>query len=258
MDYPASIILDWIANFMWPLTRILSMFMVMTFFGAQFVTQRMRIYLGILITLSIAPLIPKVPDVDLISLQGYIITAQQIVIGVAMGMIVNFVSQTFVVLGQILGMQSSLGFASMVDPTNGQNTPVLGQFFLILVTMLFLALDGHLQMIEIVSLSFQSLPVGKWPDPGNYRQLALWFGLMFRMAMTIAVAGVIALLTVNISFGIMTRAAPQLNVFSLGFAFVLILGFVVSGYIVAGILPHYEMQWQRGLEQVCNIVHLDC
>lgn len=243
---------------MWPLTRILAMLMVMTFFGAQFVTQNMRIYLGIFITLVISPLIPQVPNVALISLQGYIITAQQIVIGVAMGIVVNFVSQTFVVLGQILGMQSSLGFASMVDPTNGQNTPVLGQFFLILTTMLFLALDGHLQMIEVISLSFQTLPVGEWPDPENYRQLALWFGIMFRTAITVAVAGVIALLTVNLSFGIMTRAAPQLNVFSLGFAFVLILGFVVSGYIVAGLLPHYEMNWQRGLQQVCDIVHLDC
>lgn len=138
------------------------------------------------------------------------------VIGISMGLVTQFVTQTFVLLGQILGMQSSLGFASMVDPANGQNTPVLGQFYMFLAVMLFLATDGHLTMLNMVVLSFKTLPIGEsMLRPVDYYQLAGWFGHMFKAGLNMALAGIIALLTVNLSFGVMTRAAPQLNIFSL-------------------------------------------
>lgn len=82
------------------------------------------------------PAIPQVPeDLELLSFNGFLTTLNQLIIGVAMGMVTQFMIQTFVMLGQILGMQSSLGFASMVDPANGQNTPLLGQLFMFLATL---------------------------------------------------------------------------------------------------------------------------
>lgn len=117
MEYPASVVLDWLANYFWPYARISSMLMVMTVTGARFVSPRIRLYLGLAITFAVMPAIPAVPqDIELLSFQGFLTLFEQVLIGIAMGMVTQFMIQTFVMLGQILGMQSSLGFASMVDP----------------------------------------------------------------------------------------------------------------------------------------------
>ncbi|MDO6543581.1 flagellar biosynthetic protein FliR [Photobacterium sanguinicancri] len=260
MNYPATMILDWMANYFWPFIRISSMLMSMTFFGARFVSPKIRLYLAVTITIAVMPALPAVPqDIEVMSFQGFLIIAQQVIIGVSMGFVTQFVSQTFVLLGQILGMQSSLGFASMVDPANGQNTPVLGQLFMMFALMLFLSTDGHLVMLQMVIMSFTTLPIGKGMlEAGDYYQLAGWFGLMFKAALNMALAGIIALMTVNLAFGVMTRAAPQLNIFALGFSFALLLGLTIAWFLVLGMLPHYEYQWQLGVDQVCSLIRLDC
>jgi len=260
MEYPTQIILEWIANYFWPYTRIAALFMVMTVTGARYVSTRIRLYLGLAVTFAVMPAIPAVPqDVQLLSFQGFLITFEQIIIGTAMGMVTQFISQTFVVLGQILGMQSSLGFASMVDPANGQNTPLLGQLFLFLATMFFLATNGHLEMIQFVVLSFKTLPIGSGALTSvDYREMALWMSTMFKTALSMSLSGIIALLTINLSFGVMTRAAPQLNIFSLGFAFALMVGLLLCWYLMLGLFSHYDMYWMQGEQQICSLIKMEC
>ncbi len=260
MEYPTSVVLDFIANYFWPYTRISAMLMVMTVTGARFVSARIRLYFGLALTLALMPAIPAVPEeIELVSLQGFIITLEQLVIGVSMGMVTQFIIQTFVMLGQILGMQSSLGFASMVDPANGQNTPLLGQLFMFLATMFFLASDGHLKMIQLLAFSFKSLPIGgQGLTNVDFREMALWFSTIFKVALSMSLSGIIALLTVNLSFGVMTRAAPQLNIFSLGFAFALMVGLLLCWFIISGLYTHYELYWLQGEQQVCSLIRLDC
>ncbi|WP_428771739.1 flagellar biosynthetic protein FliR [Vibrio sp.] len=260
MEFPASVVLDWIASYFWPLTRIGAMLMVMSVTGARFVSPRIRLYLSLAITLAAMPVIPAAPaDIELLSFAGFMVLLEQIVIGVAMGTITQFMIQTFVILGQILGMQSSLGFASMVDPANGQNTPLLGQLFMFLATMFFLATDGHLKMIQLVVMSFRSLPIGSGAlAAADYRELASWLGIMFKVALSMSLSGIIALLTINLSFGVMTRAAPQLNIFSLGFAFALIVGLLLCWYIISGLYSHYELFWLQGEQQICDFIRLTC
>lgn len=260
MEYPTSIILDWIANYFWPYTRISAMLMVMTVTGARFVSTRVRLYLGLAITFAVMPAIPAMPEnIELLSFAGFMTLLEQIIIGVAMGTITQFMIQTFVILGQILGMQSSLGFASMVDPANGQNTPVLGQLFMFLATLFFLATDGHLKMIMLVVFSFNSLPVGSGSLTAvDFREIALWLGIMFKVALSMSLSGIIALLTINLSFGVMTRAAPQLNIFSLGFAFALMVGLLLCWYILAGLYSHYELFWVQGEQQICSLIRMNC
>ena len=260
MEYPTDIVLDWIASYFWPYTRIGAMLMVMSVTGARFVSTRVRLYLGLAITFAVMPVIPAAPqNIELLSFAGFITVLEQILIGVAMGTVTQFLIQTFVILGQILGMQSSLGFASMVDPANGQNTPLLGQLFMFLATMFFLATDGHLKMITLVVMSFQSLPVGAGSLTNvDFRELALWLGIMFQFALSMSLSGIIALLTINLSFGVMTRAAPQLNIFSLGFAFALMVGLLICWYLIAGLYNHYDLLWLEGERQICKFIRLDC
>lgn len=260
MEYPTSVILEWIANYFWPYTRISAMLMVMTVTGARFVSTRIRLYLGLAITFAVMPAIPAVPEnIQLLSFQGFLTTLEQIIIGVAMGMVTQFLIQTFVMLGQILGMQASLGFASMVDPANGQNTPLLGQLFMFLATMFFLATDGHLKMIQLLVFSFKTLPISSGSlTTVDFREIALWLGTMFKVALSMSLSGIIALLTVNLSFGVMTRAAPQLNIFSLGFAFALLVGLLLCWYILGGLYSHYELFWLEGEQQVCRLIRMNC
>ncbi|MBF4255087.1 flagellar type III secretion system protein FliR [Vibrio anguillarum] len=260
MEYPTSLVLEWIASYFWPYTRISAMLMVMSVTGARFVPTRVRLYLGLAITFAVMPAIPAVPEsVELLSFEGFLTTFEQIIIGVAMGMITQFIIQTFVMLGQILGMQASLGFASMVDPVNGQNTPLLGQLFMFLATLFFLATDGHLKMIQLVVFSFKTLPIGDGAlTTVDFRELALWLGIMFKVALSMSLSGIIALLTVNLSFGVMTRAAPQLNIFSLGFAFALLVGLLLCWYILGGLHSHYELFWLEGEQQICRLIRMNC
>ncbi|OXX56616.1 flagellar biosynthetic protein FliR [Vibrio sp. V12_P9A6T4] len=260
MEYPTSLVLEWIASYFWPYTRISAMLMVMSVTGARFVPTRVRLYLGLAITFAMMPAIPAVSEtVELLSFKGFLTTFEQIIIGVAMGMITQFIIQTFVMLGQILGMQASLGFASMVDPVNGQNTPLLGQLFMFLATLFFLATDGHLKMIQLVVFSFKTLPIGDGAlTTVDFRELALWLGIMFKVALSMSLSGIIALLTVNLSFGVMTRAAPQLNIFSLGFAFALLVGLLLCWYILGGLYSHYELFWLEGEQQICRLIRMNC
>ena len=258
-DYPATVILDALANAFWPFIRISALLMTMLVFGTQFVTPRLRILLSILLTMLLLPVLPEMPkDVALLSLTGFWITIQQVLIGLAMGLVTQFMIQSFVVLGQIIAMQSSLGFASMVDPANGQQTPVLGQWFLFLFLLVFLSTDGHLQILRMVALSFQTLPVGILGlTPLDYYSLSQWLGHIFSASVSMALAAMIALLLVNISFGFMSRVAPQLNVFSLGFSVILVLGLWISSEIISGIMPWYDRLFQLGQGSLCALIRCE-
>jgi flagellar biosynthetic protein FliR len=206
------------------------------------------------------PSLPAVPtELELLSFQGFLTTFEQIVIGVAMGMVTQFMLQTFVMLGQILGMQSSLGFASMVDPANGQNTPLLGQLFMFVATLFFLGTDGHLKMLQLVVMSFKTLPIGSGSlTTVDYREMAGWLSIMFKTSLSMSLSGIIALLTINLSFGVMTRAAPQLNIFALGFSFALLVGLLICWYLLLGLFAHYELYWAEGEQQICRLIRMEC
>ena len=162
------------------------------------------------------------------SVGTFLLVIQQLIIGISLGFLSNMVLNTFVLAGQIVALQTGLGFASIVDPVNGISVPAVGQFYLILATLLFWSLDGHLSMIRVVVMSFEAFPIGEaWFAPEQFRDIAHWAGWMFISAVTISLAPIVSLLIVNLAFGVMTKAAPQLNIFSIGFAIAQIMGLLI-------------------------------
>ncbi len=162
MDLVTSVLLEWLEQHLWPLTRVSSMIMSMALFSGTIVNSRVKIFLSLAIIMAVSPALPEInPGVEMMSVGGFLVTAQQVVIGVALGLLSILFLQTFVLGGQIIAMQIGLGFASMVDPTNGQQVPVIAQFFLMLASLVFLAFDGHLLMIHMVVASFDAIPVGR-------------------------------------------------------------------------------------------------
>lgn len=114
-------------------------------------------------------------------------------------------------------------------------------------------------MLQLVVFSFKTLPIGSGSlNAVDFREMAGWLGIMFQTALSMSLSGIIALLTINLSFGVMTRAAPQLNIFSLGFAFALMVGLLLCWYILAGLYSHYEMFWTVGEAQICRLIRLEC
>lgn len=238
MNFTSAEITAWIGAYLWPFFRIGAALSAAPIFGARFVPVRVRLLLAFMLTLVISPLIPPVPALDPLSIGGVLVTLQQILIGAAMGFALHLIFSAIVHAGQIIALQMGLGFASLVDPQNGVQVPVLSQFYLVLASLVFLALDGHLAIIEALVDSFRTMPI----SPSGIAVAGLW-GLvaaasqMFAGALSIALPAVTALLLVNFAFGVMARAAPQLNIFSIGFPLSLILGFAALMLTLPSLVP---------------------
>ncbi len=231
--------MTWIASLLWPFMRISAMFFAAPVISARSVPVRVRILLAMVIAWVILPIIPPPPVVDLISFKAVVISACQVFIGLAMGFILQMVFSAFVIAGQSIATAMGLGFASIVDPQNGVQVPVIGQALLIMVTLIFLALNGHLLFIRVVAESFRQLPVGIIvPNAKGLWQLVSWGSTMFSSGVLIALPAVAALLLVNIAFGVTARAAPQLNIFAVGFPVMLMVGLVFLIIILPTLTTH--------------------
>ncbi|MGC5700283.1 flagellar type III secretion system protein FliR [Pseudomonas sp. NFXW11] len=230
----------WVASFMLPLFRVTGVLMVMPIFGTTLVPRRVRLYFAVAITVVIAPGLPPMPEVHALDLSGLLLVAEQIIIGAVLGFSLQLFFQAFVIAGQIVAIQMGMGFASMVDPTNGVSVAVIGQFFTMLVSLLFLAMNGHLVVFEVLTESFTTLPVGGGLLVNHFWELAGKLGWVLGAALLLVLPAITALLVVNIAFGVMTRAAPQLNIFSIGFPLTLVLGMGIVWISLADILNQYQ------------------
>lgn len=231
---------SWVASFILPLFRVTAVLMSMPIFGTTLVPGRVRLYLAVAITVVIAPGLPPMPPVNALDLSALMLVAEQILIGVLLGFSLQLFFQAFVVAGQIISIQMGMAFASMIDPTNGVNTAVIGQFLTMLVTLLFLAMNGHLVVFEVLTESFTTMPVGSAMLVNHFWDIAGKLGWVLGAAMLLVLPAITALLVVNIAFGVMTRAAPQLNIFSIGFPLTLVLGMVIFWVSLGDILNQYQ------------------
>ena len=210
----------------WPFLRVSALLLAAAIFGSGSVPVRARGLLGVPVAALLAPSLPATPAVDVVSPAGILLAAQQLLIGLAMGFVLQMAFAAIVIAGQSLAMTMGLGFAMSVDPQNGVQVPVLSQLYVILATLIFLAIDGHLVLIRLVADSFATLPVGAAPTGGELALgVVLWAGQMFACALLLALPALSAVLLVNISFGVITRAAPQLNIFAVGFPVTITVGF---------------------------------
>ncbi len=230
----------WINSFLLPLFRIGSMLMVMPIVGTQLVPRRIRLYFAVAFTVAIAPVLPEMPQVDALSVQAILLIAEQIIIGVLLGLVLQMMFHIFVFAGQLISMQMGLGFASLMDPATGVSVPLLGQFLLMLVTLLFLAMNGHLVVFEVLAESFVTLPVGQTLEVGHYAILVGRLSWVIGAALLLVLPAISALLVINIAFGVMTRAAPQLNIFTIGFPLTLVMGLIIFWISTSDILLQYQ------------------
>ncbi len=230
-----------VGAYIWPFIRISAMMLVAPIFSTRSIPVRFRVLMAFTITLVVVPVLPPLPLVDFISGEALLIAIHQVLIGAIMGFALQLAFNLFVMSGHILAMQAGLGFSMMNSPQDGIQVTVVGQLYLMLATFLFLALDGHLIMIREVANSFNILPIGtSGISSTGYWMLVSWGSQMFQSAVMMVLPAMTALLMVNISFGVMSKASPQLNPFSVGFLITIIFAFSIIYITMPTLLPYFE------------------
>jgi flagellar biosynthetic protein FliR len=215
----------WLGRFLWALARVGGLCLVAPVFGATVMPMRVRLGVALVLTAVLAPLAPAA--VDVLGLAGMLDMAGQVVAGAAVGFVLKLVFDAVQFGGGLVGQGMSLGFAEVVDPQAGGNSNVLGQFYLVLVTLVFLAMDGHLRLVALLADSFRSLPPGGPAIDANGLHAVLAFGVqLFGGAVRVALPAMTSLLVVNIGFAAISRAAPSMNLFAVGFPITVSLGFI--------------------------------
>ena len=241
MVFSEQEIYRFILQYFLPFVRIAAMFIVMPVISSRIVPARIRLVLALLITVISVPLLPSLPVFSGFSFSLLIVIFQEMVIGLTIGFLFQIAFQVFVLSGQFMAMKMGLGFASMNDPTNGVQTTVLSQFFLMLVTLSFVTVDGHLLLIKTIVESFNSLPLGHSVlDANVFIQISSLGSWMFLSALVFALPVLTSLLLVNIAFGVMSRASPQLNIFAVGFPFTLLSGLLLVYLGLSNFIDSFE------------------
>lgn len=248
-------IVQLVQSWVWPFCRITGLLMTAPVIGTRTVPIHVRIIMAILITAVLFPVLPAIPNIDPISSDGFLITIQQVMIGISMGISMRIVFVALEMAGQAIGQLMGLMLASMVDPTSGNQVPIVGQFYLLLATLLFIAVDGHLVMISVLAKSFHSMPIGTSGFSNNSMwEIIIWTGTILKAAVLIALPAIVSLLIVNLSFGVMTRSAPQLNIFAVGFPIMIILGVLIIFFNLNSFVPHMMKLFDGGTEMMMKVV----
>jgi flagellar biosynthetic protein FliR len=217
----------WIAAFIFPLARILAFIAAAPLWSTAGIPRRTRLILGIAITVAIAPSLPNMPSVQPASLTGLWIMLQQMLIGIGMGFAARIVFAAFDLAGEFIGAQMGLGFATFYDPLSSSQTPVIAEFYGLIALLLFLSMNGHLLYFATLAQSFSAMPVGTTPlSSASWLNLAELGSKIFSAGLLLALPVVVALMITNVALAVLTRAAPQLNIFALGFPLTLLGGFV--------------------------------
>ncbi len=249
----SELLQTWIVSLLWPLTRVLGVIAAAPIFSHSSIPTQVKLGLGIMLTLIIVPTLPPLPQFEIFSFQGLLILLQQLIIGLAIGFSMRLVFSAVELAGQLIGMSMGLGFASFYDPqSQGQSTAV-NQFLVLLSMLIFLSLDGHLMIVTAVANSFISMPVSVGGGGINPLKIAMWGETIFSAGLLLSLPAVTALLITNMALGILTRTAPQLNLFGIGFPVTLSMGFVVLALSLPGMLKPIENFIEQGASNMMHV-----
>lgn len=236
----------WLAAFMFPLARVLGLLASAPVFNNIGVPRQIRLLVGLAIVLALVPGLPQMPPIAVGSWHSLAILAQQVLIGALLGLTLRIVFSAVDVAGELIGLQMGLSFAVFYDPQNAGQTPVLSEFLGLLTTLIFLAMNGHLLSLLVLAESFKLLPIGVMPSLGQgSATMIAWTATLFSAGVLLSLPVVAALLIANIALGVLSRVAPQLNLFAVGFPVT-----IVSGFTVLMIsLPYFGAALERLFDQ---------
>lgn len=247
MDFLVTEVVERFYAFMAPMIRISAFLLAAPFFSIRAVSVRIRVLLAFVLTWMIYPL-SEWPVLDPTSAEGLKAIFAQVFIGVLMGLLLQIVNAALIIGGQAVSASMGLSMANMVDPSMG-NVPVIAQFFVICSTLIFLGLGGHVLVISLLLESFMLVPIGSVIELQQLLELTIeWSAMMFLGAILIGLPLMASLLFINIGLGIITRAAPALNIFAVGFPAMILAGIVLLSLSMTSIGYRIQWLWQESFE----------
>jgi len=229
-----------VSVFAWPFARIIGVFVADPFFATKSIPRRFKAGFALLLTLLIAPILPPLPAIPLVSAQGVLILIQQLLIGITIGFVMRVVITAVEMAGSMMASQMGLGFAMFFDPQHNASVPAVSRLMTTFTFLLFLSFDGHRLVIETLLESFRTMPIGTAMPLNDFKTLAEWGGHMVSWGLWLSLPVVGALLVTNLAIGVMTRAAPQFNIFSFGFPLTLSVGFIAMYIAMPLTVPAIE------------------
>lgn len=245
----------WLAMLAYPLARILGVVSTAPVFGNEGMPRRIRLMVGFAIAIGLAPALPTVPSIPLGSWDGLLIIGQQTLIGLAMGLTMRVIVAALELMGELASLQMGLSFATFFDPVAGGQTAVVSQFLSLMSSLIFLALNGHLLVVDALARSFEWLPIAAAPVRAEgWLLLARSGTIIFSSGLLMALPIVTALLITNIALGILTKAAPQLNLFAIGFPITLTVGLSMLIMTLERMAPLLQRLYDLGFETMAQVV----
>lgn len=250
-------LMQFIGQYIWPMLRIGAFYFAVPIIGSRTVPARLRLILMLFTTLLLVPVLPAAPVVPLLSLQGFMLVAQELLIGLAMGFTLQIVLHVFVLAGQYIALKMGLGFAAMNDPSSGVSVTMLSQFYTMLSTLLFLSSNSHLVVLQLMVDSFRYFPIaGAGMGSESFIAIVQLGSWLFSAALLIALPLFTSLMIVNMSFGVMSRSAPQMNVFTVGFPITLVFGLALMYFSLGSFLPLYFELMEEGIGALRTLVEV--
>ena len=222
-------IIEFLLAFFLTSIRLSAFLIASPLFGANFIMVRVRIVVAMVVSAIIFSTqnVPVDPSI-LTSSMGIVIIFKEIAIGATAGLILSIMFATASLAGEKIATSAGLSYAAQVDPVSGVQTPVVSQILALFLLLVFLSVDGHLVALRIIIESYNMVPIGNLPVPSALIQGGMEAsGSMFLNAAIIMLPVIIVVLLINVSIGIITRSAPQLNLFSFGFPITIFSTFVI-------------------------------
>ncbi len=240
----------WLSPVLWPFLRVLALFSVAPVFSMRAIPLRLKIGLSLLVAVCAQAMLADQPVISVNGREALGAVAQQVAVGMAIGFAVRLVFAAVELAGEIVGLQMGLNFASFFDPTSGGQISAVGRFFGNMSMLLFVVINGHLVVLMAVVKSFE-----RFPADGNFLQSVAQMRLyelgtsLFSSAFWIALPMIALLMFVNLTLGIISRVAPQMNIYAVGFPVTLTVGLIG----IAATLPMLEQPVLALMQQAIDI-----
>lgn len=242
-------VMTWIMPVLWPFLRVLAVFTVAPIFSSKACPVRVRIGLALLVAVAAQPGLNQLAGIAWDGAQSWGVVVQQVGIGLSIGFAVRLVFATFELAGDVVGFQMGLNFASFFDPSINSQASGTARIFGSMASLLFVVLNGHLMVLMAVIQSFNAFPVDQnFLDALSLMKLYRLGGDLFASGLWIALPMIGMLMFANLALGIVSRVAPQMNIYAIGFPITLMVGLMGMAATLPLLEGPFQMLMQRAVE----------
>ena len=229
------------ATFMLVFARVGAMVMLLPGFGESNIPVRVKLSIALLLTLILLPLHRSVYHVDLTSLASLmVLMLHEIVIGIVLGATARVTLSALQVAGSVIAQQLGLGFVTAIDPTQGQQGLLIGNFLTILGMALLFATDSHHLVIAALNESYRIFSPGEIMPTGDVAALATpAFAAAFKIGMQLSAPFLVFGLVFNIGLGVLARLMPAMQVYFVGVPLSIMVGFLIFALVITAMMGTY-------------------